>query len=163
MYFRCCRYDHNMLRPLAKAIAKQSLLLCFDEIQIPDIGTAAILYRLFKHLQEYGVTIVATSNQCPEQLYQGHFCHSYFEPWVELMDNHWQVFELESSADYRRRMFQGIGTVPFNPDDPFSDSYFCPLGETASAKMELCWRSTIGGDSSGPSEIVNFGRTIEVW
>ena len=45
----------------AKAIAKQSVLLCFDEIQIPDIGTAALLYRLFKHLQ---VTKVAVGAGC---------------------------------------------------------------------------------------------------
>ena len=46
-------YDYNLLRPLAKSISKQSYLLCFDEIQIPDIGTAAILYKLFEYLNEY--------------------------------------------------------------------------------------------------------------
>lgn len=46
-------YDHNLLRPLAKSIAKQSYLLCFDEVQIPDIGTASILFRLFEYLHEY--------------------------------------------------------------------------------------------------------------
>merc|ERR1719198_1090900 len=59
------RYDSNMLRPLAKSIARQSYLLCFDEIQVPDPVTAAIIQRLFTHLAEYGVIIVSTSNRAP--------------------------------------------------------------------------------------------------
>jgi predicted ATPase len=40
-------------------------------MQIPDVGTAGILYRLFKHLSDYGVVMVATSNRCPRPWSKG--------------------------------------------------------------------------------------------
>jgi predicted ATPase len=65
------RYADNMVQLVAKNVASQASLLCFDEMQIPDVGSAAVLYRLFHHLQEYGVVMVATSNRAPTTLYQG--------------------------------------------------------------------------------------------
>ena len=39
----------------------------------------------------------------------GHFCTTYFEPWVEMMDSHWRVHELESTTDYRMKLAEGVG------------------------------------------------------
>eukprot|EP00040_Diaphanoeca_grandis_P036162 m.229683 g.229683 ORF g.229683 m.229683 type:complete len:645 (-) comp33563_c0_seq31:523-2457(-) len=156
------KYDHNMLRPLAKAISKQSVLLCFDEIQIPDIGTAAVLYRLFKHLEEYGVTIVATSNQSPAQLYQGHFCQTYFEPWVEMMEGRWHVHEVASDTDYRTRMMAGVGLSAFDPSDSFSETFFTPLDASSTTKMDLCWQHQVGDQSVQSNSITSFGKTIQI-
>ena len=54
-------------------------------------------------------------------------------------------------------MAEGIGISAFDPKDPFSDSYFTPLGATAAAKMELCWRSVTAGGKVEAGEILNFG------
>lgn len=158
-------YDHNLLRPLAKAISKQSYVLCFDEIQIPDIGTASVLHRLFEYLCEYGVIVVGTSNRAPHELYQGHFNDTHFSPWVEMMDDKWTVRHLDSHNDYRRAMGtteDTAATAPFRPGDPLSESFFYPLGREAVEKMEASWAALIDGKEVGPTVVEVFGRTVPV-
>ena len=157
-------YDFNLLRPLAKAIAKQSTLLCFDEMQVPDIATAAIMHRLFDQLRQYGVVIVATSNRSPTELYSGHFSESYFVPWVKMMSENWEIVEVPSSVDYRRGMLSDIAAADdmWDPSDPFSDSYFSPLDADAVKRMDECWRDHCGGDASVGRTLSVLGRSVSV-
>jgi len=160
------RYDDDLLRPLAKAIAKQSYLVCFDEMQIPDIATAAILVQLFRHLREYGVIVVATSNREPSKLYSGHLSDAVCAPWVEMMSEHWQVLELESPRDYRKLMLADVDAaegVEFDPSDAFADTFFTPLGPTAAAKMATSWRHHVGDESKVFSRALTVsGRAVDV-
>lgn len=157
-----CRYDHNLLRPLAKSISKQSYLLCFDEIQIPDIGTAAILYKLFEYLNEYGVVVVSTSNRAPNQLYQGHFNETVFSPWVDMMADRWDVVEMESANDYRRQMADAVVDSPFKAGNTLSDCYFQPLGQESTEKMDQTWDEVTEGAGTVSKAMEVMGRLIEI-
>lgn len=143
-------YDNNLLQPLAKAIAKQSYLLCFDEVQIPDIGTAAILYRLFRHLDEYGVVIVATSNRHPSVLYQGHFRETLFDPFVKMIEERCDIHELQSSTDYRTYIHDQ------------SISYITPCNKENTELIDEKWLQATSGSPPRSSELTVFGRNVHV-
>ncbi|QCI13588.1 cell division protein ZapE [Pseudomonas putida] len=89
------------LTALARELAGQIRVLCFDELFVSDIGDAIILGRLFQVLFDQGVVIVATSNQPPEQLYRDGFNRERFLPAIAAIERHMQVLAVAGDQDHR--------------------------------------------------------------
>jgi cell division protein ZapE len=103
--------------PLAKAIAAESRLLAFDEMVINNSADAMILSRLFSHLLAEGVTVVATSNRPPRDLYLGGLNRELFLPFIDLVERELDVVPLNGPTDYRLERLGGMPTwyVPNGP------------------------------------------------
>ncbi|MNG66705.1 Cell division protein ZapE [compost metagenome] len=89
------------LQALARELTTQIRVLCFDELFVNDIGDAIILGRLFQVLFEQGVTIVATSNQPPDQLYRDGFNRGRFLPAIAAIERHMRVLPVAGEQDHR--------------------------------------------------------------
>ncbi|MDZ3992840.1 cell division protein ZapE [Pseudomonas sp. Teo4] len=89
------------LHALARELATQIRVLCFDELFVSDIGDAIILGRLFQVLFDQGVVIVATSNQPPDQLYRDGFNRERFLPAIAAIQRHMQVLSVAGEQDHR--------------------------------------------------------------
>ena len=118
------------LEKVAAAIAADIRVLCFDEFFVKDIGDAMILGRLLDGLFKRGVTLVATSNSPPGDLYQGGLQRERFLPAIRLIETHTQVIRLDGGPDYRRRVLEQAGTL-FDANDrdvqqQLAD-YFCRI------------------------------------
>ena len=86
---------------LAARVAKESRLLCFDELVVEDIADAMLLGRLFANLAKRGVVLVATSNFAPKNLYKDGFKRDNFLPFLELLRQAVVSLPVRSAADYR--------------------------------------------------------------
>ncbi|MEO1552424.1 MAG: cell division protein ZapE [Pseudomonadota bacterium] len=91
----------NPIFPVAKQFAAEAQLICFDEFQVTQIADAMILAGLFEDLFKRGVTIVATSNRHPDELYKNGLNRHLFTPFIDLLQSQVEVFELASERDYR--------------------------------------------------------------
>lgn len=107
---------------LARQIAEETSLLCFDELQAADVADATLLYRLFSGLFDAGVTIVSTSNHPPASLYTGGVQRERFGKFIALIEERMQVVALSSPVDYRHSQMQAM-----------QRSYVYPLGPEAEA------------------------------
>lgn len=144
------RHDGDPLPIVARRIADQAALLCFDEMHITDIADAMILGRLFKWMFEYGVVVVATSNSAPEDLYKNGLNRQLFLPFVDLLTSHMRVIELKAAKDYRLSKLSG------------RKRYFWPLDDAARRAMDELWQELGGGLADQPRTLEVKGRLIQV-
>lgn len=88
---------------VAREIAGETRLLCFDEFHVHDIGDAMLLGRMLKVLVEEGVGMVCTSNYAPAGLCPNPLYRERFRPAIELLEKRFDVLPLDGGEDYRLR------------------------------------------------------------
>ncbi len=142
--------DGDPIPFVAREIALQSGLLCFDELQVLDIADAMILGRLFKRLFERGVVVIATSNAHPRFLYKDGLNRQLFLPFIDLIEDHMDVVELASAKDYRLEKLAG------------QPLYFTPADAHAAAELDNHWDRLTGGHPARVEALAVKGRKVKV-
>lgn len=117
------------LELVADRIAHKVRVLCFDELFVADIADAMLLGNLFRALFDRGVTLVATSNVAPDDLYKEGLQRARFLPAIRLLKEHTQVMHIDGGVDYRLRMLQRAVTW-FGTCDPGTPAALEQLFET---------------------------------
>ncbi len=135
---------------VAGAIADETGLLCFDELQVTDIADAMILGRLFRQLFAAGVVMVATSNAAPRDLYKEGLNRVLFLPFVALIDENMDVMALEAAKDYRLDKLAGLNL------------YFTPADAKARTALDYDWERLTGGHPARAETLKVKGRSVAV-
>ncbi|MEW6990267.1 cell division protein ZapE [Colwelliaceae bacterium 6441] len=107
------------LKIIAKRFADETCIICFDEFFVSDITDAMILGTLFEELFAHHVTLVATSNIIPDELYRNGLQRARFLPAIKLINQHCDVINVDSGVDYRLRTLEQ------------AEIYHSPLDENA--------------------------------
>ena len=136
--------------PLARSIAEEVRLLCFDEFQVEDIADAMLLGRLFEALFEDGLVVVATSNYAPDDLYKDGLQRENFLPFIALIKERLDILELDGGKDYRRRRIQDL------------DVYHTPLGAEATAALDAAFARLTDSAVPVPTVLAFQGRRLEL-
>ncbi|GIU67709.1 cell division protein ZapE [Candidatus Phycosocius spiralis] len=138
------------IAPVAKAIADEAWLLCFDEFQVTDIADAMILGRLFEQLWARQVVVVATSNRHPRDLYKNGINRQLFLPTIALLEEHLDLHALEGQHDHRMARLEGHGV------------YHTPLDGAAFEAMDQAWAALTRGTQPRPTSLVVAGRELTI-
>jgi cell division protein ZapE len=138
------------IRPVASALAAEAWLLCFDEFNVTDIADAMLLGRLFTHLFNDGVVVVATSNVPPYDLYRSGLNRDLFLPFIGLLEQQMEVLRLAARTDFRLEKLSGGAT------------WHVPADAAATARLDETWMRLTGGDGGAPRDLELKGRKLHV-
>src|SRR5690606_2740868 len=118
--------------------------------QIEAVADAMIVRRLFEAMIELGVTVVATSNTAPDDLYAGGLQRERFLPFIALIKERMDVVELDGEKDYRRDRLKSVGV------------YHAPLTAATEAALDAAFERLTDGAAGAAGTVTVHGRTIPV-
>lgn len=146
---RKLRDTADPLETVADGIAADCRVLCFDEFAVSDIADAMLLGTLLTALFERGVTLVATSNVAPRDLYRDGLQRQRFLPAIAAIEGNTTVLRIDGDRDHRLRVLEGAAM------------YLTPSDATAESNLERFFAAIApdAGGNSGALEI--HGRPIE--
>ncbi len=104
------REQRDPLRIVARDLAASARLLVLDECVVTDIGDAMLLGHLLELLFAHGVTLVATSNIAPRDLYKDGLQRAQFLPAIAAIERNCTVLQLDGAHDYRLQHLQHAAT-----------------------------------------------------
>lgn len=93
----------NPLEIVADGFKAETDVLCFDEFFVSDITDAMLLATLLQALFARGITLVATSNIPPDDLYHNGLQRARFLPAIDLINEYCDVMNVDAGIDYRLR------------------------------------------------------------
>ncbi len=139
----------NPLDKIADQMAKDLLIICFDEFFVSDITDAMILGGLFQALFKRGVSLVATSNIPPEKLYWNGLQRDRFLPAIRLIQQYCQVVNVDGGIDYRLRTLEQ------------AEIYHHPLDQGAIDNMNFSFDHLATEEQPNATSLEVEGRNIQ--
>lgn len=159
-FHRFMQMVHHRLRDLervqdpldviAREFARDTRVLCFDEFFVSDITDAMLLGGLLRGLFREGVTLVATSNIPPADLYKDGLQRERFLPAIDLLKEHTDVMEVAGDTDYRLRFLEQ------------AELYHSPLDEAAEEVLNEEFVHLAPDTPEFNTELQVEGRSIQV-
>lgn len=140
--------EKNPLQLIARQLADEARVICFDEFFVSDIADAMILGGLFQSLFGHGVTLVATSNIEPDGLYRDGLQRARFLPAIALLKQHTLVLNVDGGTDYRLRTLEQ------------AELYHCPLDAAADESLLRSFKALAPEPGREKVSLDVEGRTI---
>jgi cell division protein ZapE len=142
--------DQDPIELVAKDLASEAWLLCFDEFHVTDIADAMILGRLFTQMFARGVVVVATSNVAPADLYKDGLNRALFVPFIHMLEERMDIVRLASRTDFRLEKLAGLPV------------WHVPADAAADAALDDAWRRLARDHDGGAQQLPIKGRSIRV-
>jgi cell division protein ZapE len=135
---------------MVSAPNKQRLrVLCFDEFVVTDVADAVILGKLMAELFGRNVTLVATSNAEPIELYKHGLQRDLFLPAIDLLYENTDVLNIDGGVDYRLAFLEK------------ADIYFSPIDTKASEGLKHNFKQ-LAPESGKPDHVIEvLGRELQ--
>ncbi|MGL9769613.1 MAG: cell division protein ZapE [Sodalis sp. (in: enterobacteria)] len=128
--------QQDPLEIIADGFKAETDVLCFDEFFVTDITDAMLLYTLMEALFARGITLVATSNTPPDDLYRNGLQRARFLPAIELIKRHCAVMNVDAGIDYRLHTLTQAN-LWFTPLDNETDRAMAQMFKALAGKHPL--------------------------
>ncbi|MCP4047009.1 MAG: cell division protein ZapE, partial [Gammaproteobacteria bacterium] len=143
---RAMQSTRDPLPEIAREWASQYRVLCFDEFYVSDIADAMLLGGLFQALFAEGVTLIATSNVAPDNLYRNGLQRAKFLPAIESLKKHCLSLHVDGERDFRLRLLLR-SEIFLQPLDTHAETSLDEAFESMSAGCSLDTHLEINGRS----------------
>lgn len=129
------------LEIVADRFKAETDVLCFDEFFVSDITDAMLLGGLMKALFARGITLVATSNIPPDELYRNGLQRARFLPAIDAIKQYCDIMNVDAGVDYRLRTLTQ------------AHLWLSPLNAETTHQMDKLWLALAGEKRENAPEL----------
>lgn len=129
------------LEIVADRFKAETDVLCFDEFFVSDITDAMLLGGLMKALFARGITLVATSNIPPDELYRNGLQRARFLPAIDAIKQYCDIMNVDAGVDYRLRTLTQ------------AHLWLSPLNAETTHQMDKLWLALAGAKRENAPEL----------
>ncbi|MEQ4450315.1 cell division protein ZapE [Kosakonia sp. YIM B13605] len=129
------------LEIVADRFKAETDVLCFDEFFVSDITDAMLLGGLMKALFARGITLVATSNIPPDELYRNGLQRARFLPAIDAIKQFCDIMNVDAGVDYRLRTLTQ------------AHLWLTPLDASTAQQMDKLWLALAGAARQNAPEL----------
>ncbi|HHV7344066.1 TPA: cell division protein ZapE [Enterobacter ludwigii] len=137
------------LEIVADRFKAETDILCFDEFFVSDITDAMLLGGLMKALFARGITLVATSNIPPDELYRNGLQRARFLPAIDAIKQHCDIMNVDAGVDYRLRTLTQ------------AHLWLSPLNDETTQQMDKLWLALAGAKRTHAPELEINHRPLQ--
>lgn len=137
------------LEIVADRFKAETDVLCFDEFFVSDITDAMLLGGLMKALFARGITLVATSNIPPDELYRNGLQRARFLPAIDAIKQHCDIMNVDAGVDYRLRTLTQ------------AHLWLSPLNDETTQQMDKLWLALAGAKRAHAPELEINHRPLQ--
>ncbi|ENL6903343.1 TPA: AFG1 family ATPase [Enterobacter ludwigii] len=137
------------LEIVADRFKAETDVLCFDEFFVSDITDAMLLGGLMKALFARGITLVATSNIPPDELYRNGLQRARFLPAIDAIKQHCDIMNVDAGVDYRLRTLTQ------------AHLWLSPLNDETTQQMDKLWLALAGAKRTHAPELEINHRPLQ--
>lgn len=137
------------LEIVADRFKAETDVLCFDEFFVSDITDAMLLGGLMKALFARGITLVATSNIPPDDLYRNGLQRARFLPAIDAIKQHCDIMNVDAGVDYRLRTLTQ------------AHLWLSPLNDETQSQMDKLWLALAGAKHNTAPELEINHRPLQ--
>ncbi|ELY2041043.1 cell division protein ZapE [Enterobacter ludwigii] len=137
------------LEIVADRFKAETDVLCFDEFFVSDITDAMLLGGLMKALFARGITLVATSNIPPDELYLNGLQRARFLPAIDAIKQHCDIMNVDAGVDYRLRTLTQ------------AHLWLSPLNDETTQQMDKLWLALAGAKRTHAPELEINHRPLQ--
>ncbi|WWC65826.1 uncharacterized protein I303_108448 [Kwoniella dejecticola CBS 10117] len=139
---------------MAFIIARDMILdyhvLYFDEFQLVDASSAALIRDVLSWYWRLGGVVVACSNRVPEDLYHHGVQRDRMIGFLDALKSRCEVVQVDGGVDWRRRA-----------DEDAADKFMRWYGE-GDLSFEAAWKDLVDNLDAGPKQVSVYGRRVVV-
>jgi cell division protein ZapE len=119
------------LEAFIKNISKNIRILFIDEMHIFNIVDALLIKKIFQLLEHNNIFVMTSSNFKPDSLYKNGLQRADFLPFIEHINESYDVIRIDSEKDYRR--------LTLNQ----SKTYFTPINRDTREEFKLLFERLV--------------------
>lgn len=129
------RSAQDILKDVVANICGNYKIFFVDELFVKNIADAMLVVRIFRLMKRIGIFVIFASNRAPNQLYLNGLQRQRFMEFIDLVQEHYVIYNLDHATDYRENSIKSLKNKLFFGDNNAREAFIEGVKKSLNLKI----------------------------